>query len=62
MGMQLNLNMNMMQTVLRQMPLLIMALTVILQLTAVSQRRDRLVLKKAVLPDRGAMQRGKNEY
>ena len=55
----MQLNLNMMQILLRQMPLLIIALTVILQLAAVSQRRNRLVLKNAVSPDRGAIQRGK---
>ena len=38
-------NLDIMQMVLRQMPILIAALAAIAQLTAVSQRRSRLVLK-----------------
>jgi len=41
----MQLNLDMMQMILRQLPVLIVALAAIAQLTAVSQRRSRLVLK-----------------
>ena len=43
----MQLNLDMMQTVLRQMPVLILVLTVIIQLTAAKQRRSRLVLEQS---------------
>ena len=40
------MKLDMMQMVLRQMPVLIMVLAVIVQLVAVSQQRNRLVLEQ----------------
>ena len=44
----MQLNLETMQMILRQMPLLIVVLTVILQLANASQRRKRLVLEQRV--------------
>ena len=46
----MQLNLNMMQIMLRQIPVLIMVLTVIVQLVAVLQQRNKLVLEQ---PDHG---------
>ena len=43
----MQLNLDMMQIIVRQVPVLILVLTVIVQLAAVKQRRSRLLLKQS---------------
>ena len=49
----MELNLDIMLMTVRQMPLLIVALTVIVQLVAVLQRRNRLVLEQKEAPGFG---------